>query len=225
MKKNYKDNKQTIAFENEAREDDLCIMSRANGDIIENLPANTVSVTINKMKKLEGESGQDMIEENDFIIRPSRVLHELHKYLSSPEYTLTTLLSEYVTFNTCFLTQDGTEDGEFCSLQWMAEDLDYKYNYLAKLMNSLFRKGIISIVKVTNDYGRDVQKVYIMNPFIYRKGKLVDTTTMNLFKNAWHPSEMPTINGGHYRRRKRSDRRFDNRKIIVLDRFDKAANE
>lgn len=145
------------------------------------------------------------------------VIDELYQYLSPAEFQLVIRLGRYVAFNTCYLTQDGKEDGTFCTTSWMADDLGYNYDNLKRLINRLFKKGILAITKVSKPNGRDVQKVYTMNPFVCRKGNNVDLTAIDLFDGAWHPNRMPEMKV-HYRETEKFDHRFDNKKIIVMPR-------
>lgn len=84
-------------------------------------------------------------------------------------------------------------------------------------MARLFQKGILAITKVSNPNGRNVQKIYTMNPFVCRRGSKVDVTTIELFEDAWHPSHMPVMETTS-RPLTRADHKFDNKKIIVMPR-------
>lgn len=98
----------------------------------------------------------------------------LAKELNGIETTMLMYLCNFISYESCAIMYNN---GIFLNTNHISENLGISENYIYKIMTKLVQKQTIARCKT----GR--KTFYIMNPYIFQKGKRVNKTLHKMFKH------------------------------------------
>lgn len=110
----------------------------------------------------------------EFIKVFVKPLLKLSTMLTNPEAWFVTYLLRYLNYNSGVLKR---EDGSCITIDNIMDECDLKPSYTYNLIKSLCDKGVIAKCKTEGHV------YFVMNPFIFMKGKYVSNTLIDIFKN------------------------------------------
>ena len=98
----------------------------------------------------------------------------LIKLLTSVEHYILHYLCNFISYKNHILKLNN---GNIITCKYIANDLNKKQQWIRQILRSLKNKEVLYIYKVGHT------NAYIMNPYIYRKGNVVNSDVLNLFKS------------------------------------------
>lgn len=113
-------------------------------------------------------------KKEEFIKVFVKPLLKLSTMLSNPEAWFVTYLLKYIDYTSGVLKNDL---GECVTIDTMMDESGLKPSYTYSLLKSLCDKGVIAKCKTEG------QTYFVMNPYIFMKGKRVSNTLVDIFKN------------------------------------------
>lgn len=150
-----------------------------DGDRI--LKAKSIEHLSNKKKQFnKGKS---------FVKLYDEVVPDLVEYLNGAELKYILAISQHVSYSDCVLRKTSNNLSEPISASEFGQIHNYPYSTVKKVFNSLKKKGVLAYVEIGSvfpDYVGKVEKMYLVNPYIYFRGMEINETVKTIFdKSGW----------------------------------------
>lgn len=110
----------------------------------------------------------------DFIKVFVKSILKLSTMLTNPEAWFLTYLLKYLNYTSGVLKKN---DGYCVTMDDIMDECGLKPSYTYKILKSLCDKGVIAKCKTEG------QIYFVMNPYIFMKGRYVSNTLIDIFKN------------------------------------------
>lgn len=131
----------------------------------------------------------DFNAEETFVKLYDKVVKLLMESLTATEFVLAISLCQFVCYRDCVLRIGGHNNGKIMNTNDIAEQLNMSPSTVRRLMPGLKEKGIIikiDVGTILEDKKNNKVIQYIVNPYIYNRGKDVSKWVINLFdKSGW----------------------------------------
>ena len=136
-----------------------------------------------KKEQLKFNKGKSFVKLYD------EVIPYLVDYLSGPELKYILSMAQHISYKDCVLRRtnnnlsDPIKASEFCAIH------GYNYSTGKKIFSTLKKKGVIAYVEtgtILSDYVGNVDKIYLVNPYIYFRGCEINETAKSVFdRSGW----------------------------------------
>lgn len=117
----------------------------------------------------------EIMKENDFVKGYTKSLLYLGKRLSTSEMNMVFYFLQYISYESGALKHPN---GKLLTRSFIASDLKLSERSVDRALQGLKTKKVIS----HNYIGKEVQ--YFVNPWIFMKGKRINKTLYDMFKNS-----------------------------------------
>ena len=124
-----------------------------------------------------------------FVKLYDEVIPYLVDYLSGPELKYILSMAQHISYKDCVLRRtnnnlsDPIKASEFCAIH------GYNYSTGKKIFSTLKKKGVIAYVEtgtILSDYVGNIDKIYLVNPYIYFRGCEINETAKSVFdRSGW----------------------------------------
>lgn len=166
------------------------IMNRETGEIEYDIyPGDKVDIVRAETKEYLIKSGKNFNKEKDFVKLYDEVIPYLLGSLNGTELRYLLAMVQHVSYKDCILRRTNNNlsspirASEFCEIHGL------NYNTGKRIFSSLKCKGVIAYVEtgtILPEYSGEISKIYLVNPYIYFRGRDINDTVKSIFdKSGW----------------------------------------
>lgn len=124
-----------------------------------------------------------------FVKLYDEVIPYLVDYLNGTELKFILSMAQHVSYKDCVLRRTNNNLSDPISAAEFCEINGFSYNTGKKVFNSFKKKGILAYVEtgtILKDYKGNIDKIYLVNPYIYFRGHEINETVKTVFdRSGW----------------------------------------
>lgn len=129
-------------------------------------------------------------------------VEKMKEILTNNEIVFTISLLPLVSYEDCIIRRTGkTKKSKILNMREISEAIGMRYDRARKIMLDLKKKGVIAIAEtqqvLKNENEYKTKEVYLLNPYIFFKGKDLNNTVAGIFEDTvW--AKFPDRTTGSY---------------------------
>ena len=171
--------------------DGFAITNKETGEIVvETNPGDKIKIITAKQLDYLTDPGREFNKGKSFVKLYDEVIPDLVEHLSGTELKYVISMAQHVSYKDCVLRKTNNNLSEPISASEFCKKIHgYNYESGRKIFNSLKKKGVIAYIEVGTvfpDYIGRVDKMYLVNPYIYFRGSDINDTVKTIFdESGW----------------------------------------
>lgn len=160
------------------------VVNSTTGEIIDEFnEGDSYKKITNEQKEYVNSHIKNFNKKEAFVKMYPRIISILAEELSPSEFSFLMKISSYVEYESCVLCYGKGRGKHDLTLKELSMLINIEYSRTTRIINSLIKKGIIGEFKTGNKKTEKINKIYVVNPYIYYNGNNIDKNVVNYFFN------------------------------------------